>query len=613
MAASTRKNRKNFDFRYTLVVLWGFAKRYRFLILLAIGLIFAFEAIHLADSFLFKFLVDKAALFSQQQLSGEQLSKLVVITVLAYLLLKLAGSIIWFKVINSINNLEGNLMNDIERKSFWHIINLSYRFHTYKRTGSLISQFTRGVSRIESFADSVLFNFVPTFFRVALSFGVVFYFDVYTSLVLLLTCLVFVVVAVIITHLQEQPQEETNEREDALKHNLGDVFFNIETVKYFAKEKLTFSQFSRLSQALKYSRMRFWNYFSWFSAIETFVFSLGLGAITYLSFIELQSGRLTLGEITLIYSATLSLLPALFGFTHGYRNFMRSAVDVSDLFTLFKEKNEVKDVDNASAPKITAGEIGFRDVNFTYPQRGGKKNWGGGALRREDSLLENFTLHIRKNTKVALIGPSGSGKTTVVRLLYRLFDLNSGEIFIDGQDIKKVTQQSLRESMSIVPQEPILFNNTLYFNIAYANPRASRAEVWKAIRMAELDKFISRLPLKEETLIGERGVKLSGGEKQRVSIARALLANKRILVMDEATSSLDSETEKEIHEDLEKLMENRTTLIIAHRLSTVMSADLIVGMEKGRIVEQGTHAELLQKKNGLYRRLWELQRGKGRI
>ncbi|HIH11487.1 TPA: ATP-binding cassette domain-containing protein, partial [Candidatus Woesearchaeota archaeon] len=215
----------------------------------------------------------------------------------------------------------------------------------------------------------------------------------------------------------------------------------------------------------------------------------------------------------------------------------------------------------------------------------------------------------KKNMKVALVGPSGSGKSTIVKLLYRLFDLNEGEIRIDGQDISSVTQQSLRENMSIVPQEPILFDNTLFFNIAYGKPNASKAEVWRAIKFAHLDQFMERLPQKEKTFVGERGVKLSGGEKQRVSIARAILANKKILVLDEATSALDSGTEREIQKDLEKLMRGRTSIIIAHRLSTIMKADMIVVLSRGKVVEMGTHEELRDRQGGLYKKLWRLQQG----
>jgi ATP-binding cassette subfamily B protein len=561
------------------------------------------EVVHFFDNFLFKYLVDKATLFNQGTLDAVLFTKLVFLALGVYLLVKLIGAALWFFTFKFINKLEASVMNDIEKKSFWHIINLSYRFHINKRTGSLISKFTRGVSKVESFTDAVIFNFFPSIFRLALSFGVIFYLDVYTSLALAGMCLAFIIMGIIFTSLQKVPQGEANDREDDLKHNLSDIFINVETVKYFAKEKITSNFFERLSQRLKDARRKFWDRFSWYFAMENVIFGIGFSAIFYLSFNSFKMGRIGLGDITLIYTAVLTLVPQLFSLMHGYRNFVRSSVDVSDLFQMYKEENEVKDVEDAAEITVKEGEIEFSDVCFSYP-RGWKKN-----RLDPDAVIKNFSLFVHKNTKVAIVGPSGSGKTTVVKLLYRLFDLNSGSIKIDGQDIHNVSQESLRDSMSIVPQEPLLFNNTIYFNVAYARPEAPEKEVLRAIKMARLDTLINRLPKREKTEIGERGVKLSGGEKQRISIARALLANKKILVLDEATSSLDSETEREIQKDLDRLMENRTTIMIAHRLSTIMNADLIVVLDKGKVVEMGKHGELLDIKEGVYRKLWRIQQG----
>ncbi len=312
-------------------------------------------------------------------------------------------------------------------------------------------------------------------------------------------------------------------------------------------------------------------------------------------------GRLSIGSIILIYAAIWKLIPQLSTLIHGYRDFVKNNVDVAALFAYFKEKSEVINLPEAQKLIVKEGEIDFKKVYFSYTQKADKK---------ERYALNNFNLKIEKNTKVALVGPSGGGKSTVIKLLYRLFDLDKGIITIDNQDISKVTQESLRGSLSIVPQEPILFDNTLWFNISYANPSASKEEIWKAIKFARLDKLIDRLPHKEKTIVGERGIKLSGGEKQRVSIARAILANKKILILDEATSALDSETEKEIQGYLEDLMKNRTTIVIAHRLSTIMKADIIVVIKEGKIIEIGNHQELTNKNGGLYKRLWELQRGK---
>ena len=275
------------------------------------------------------------------------------------------------------------------------------------------------------------------------------------------------------------------------------------------------------------------------------------------------------------------------------RGYNRSIADFHDLFQYGKVENDIKDKPNAEKLEIKEGSIEFKKVSFRYHQNG---------------LFSNFNLKIPKNKKVALVGHSGSGKSTLVKLLYRLYDLEKGEIKIDNINIANIKQESLRSELSIVPQECILFDDTIYNNILFSNPKASKSDVMKAIKFAQLDKVIANFPKKENTIVGERGVKLSGGEKQRVSIARAILANKKILVLDEATSSLDSKTESEIQKDLQTLMQGRTSLIIAHRLSTIMNADTIVVLDKGRIVQQGTHNQLINKP-GTYRELWNLQKG----
>jgi ATP-binding cassette subfamily B protein len=267
--------------------------------------------------------------------------------------------------------------------------------------------------------------------------------------------------------------------------------------------------------------------------------------------------------------------------------------DFQALFKYNKIKNEIKDIPKSKELKINNGSIEFKNVNFKYENR---------------KIFEDFSLKIPKNKKVAFVGHSGSGKSTLIKLLYRFYDVDSGEILIDSKNIKKFKQESLRSEMSMVPQECVLFDDTIYNNIAFSNPKASKQEVMNAIKFAQLDKIIEELSNKENTIVGERGIKLSGGEKQRVSIARAILANKKILVLDEATSSLDSETEHEIQVNLQKLMKNRTSIIIAHRLSTIMRADLIVVMKGGKIVQKGTHNQLI-KKEGEYKKLWNLQKG----
>ena len=267
--------------------------------------------------------------------------------------------------------------------------------------------------------------------------------------------------------------------------------------------------------------------------------------------------------------------------------------DFESLFQYGKIDREVQDLPHSKKLKVKKGEIEFKNLTFKYNKR---------------RIFKNFNLKIEKNTKTAIVGHSGSGKSTLVKLLYRLYNLNGGQILIDGRDSRDYKQESLRSELSIVPQECVLFDDTIYNNIKFSKPTAKRKEVRRAIKFSQLDKIINTFPYKEKTIVGERGVKLSGGEKQRVSIARALLANKKILVLDEATSALDSETEHEIQKDLKKLMQGRTSIIIAHRLSTIMTADKIIVLEKGKIVQEGKHKQLIRRK-GVYKKLWNLQKG----
>ena len=589
----------NVDTKYNLKVVGSYLMKYKPLVITLFFLVILIEIVAFFDNFLFKFLIDKATAFSNGSVTSPEFIKFLILIITIFFLLRgVFMGVLWFFNLKIFNRLEGNFMNDLEKDSFWHVLNLSYRYHINKKTGSIISQFTRGVGKVESMLDAMYFNFFPVIVRIILSVSVIVYFDFHTALALFIMVILFITWGVWITNKQKNPQNLANYREDILKQNLSDVFLNIETVKYFGKEKRTQGYFSNLSGRLKQARIKFWDYFSWYVGIQSMIIIGGICAVIYLSFSSFLTGKLTLGTITLIYAAIWKLLPYLYSLMHGYRHFIMANIDVTALFEMFKEENEVKDVPDAKPLKVKKGSIEYKNVYFSYPQRGGE--WFG---------INKLNLEIKPDTKIALMGPSGGGKSTIIKLLYRLFDLDKGKILIDGQDVSLVTQESLRNSMSVVPQEPILFDNTIFFNIAYANPKASKEQVWKAIRFAQLDKLIEKLPKKEKTIVGERGIKLSGGEKQRVSIARAILADKKILILDEATSSLDSETEKEIQNDLQELMKGRTTILIAHRLSTIMKADVIVALKEGIIVETGTHKDLTKKKGGLYRRLWNLQQG----
>jgi len=393
---------------------------------------------------------------------------------------------------------------------------------------------------------------------------------------------------------QENDQISSNRAEDREKGFIGDVFTNVDTIKYFGKEKRIFLKYKQLSEKTYNGLLKFWAHFNWMDAGQNLILGIGTFFIFAFPIWGLLKGTLTIGTLAFIYTTYVTFLGLLFQFVHGYRGFKRGIVDFNDLYQYSKVVNEIRDVKGAKDIKIDKGKISFRGVDFSY---------------NDEKLIKDLNLTIPENSKVAIVGPSGSGKSTLVKLLFRLYDLDKGEIYIDDQDIAKVKQESLRNEMSIVPQDAILFDDSIYNNIKFSNPKATHNEILRAIRFAQLDKLIKKLPLGFNTIVGERGVKLSGGERQRVSIARAVLANKKILVLDEATSALDSQLEAEIQADMEKLMVGRTSIVIAHRLSTIMKSDIIIVVEKGKIVEAGTHGELLNRRSGLYKKLWNLQAG----
>jgi ATP-binding cassette subfamily B protein len=318
-----------------------------------------------------------------------------------------------------------------------------------------------------------------------------------------------------------------------------------------------------------------------------------MALLIYVTLTRFLAGEMTLGTITFIYTAYGGLVFHMFNFVGGLRNFYRAMADFQELFEYSKYTNEIKDKPDAKPLIIRKGTVEFKDINFSFGRR---------------KIFNNFNLKIKENEKVALVGHSGCGKTTLLKLLKRFYDVDSGEILIDGKNIKDFKQSSVRNQTGIVPQECILFDDTLYNNIKFSNPLAPREKVEEAIRFAQLDKIIKHFPEREKTIVGERGVRLSGGEKQRVSIARSILANKKILILDEATSALDSETESEIQKDLQELLKGRTSIIIAHRLSTIMNADRIIVMKHGNIVQEGTHGQLINQQ-GEYKKLWNLQKG----
>jgi len=490
-------------------------------------------------------------------------------------------------------NLSGKMTADLKRRFFNHIINLSHSFHTTHKTGSLISRIIRGSGGIDRMNDVIIFNTAPLVFQLILVSGALIYFNLIPALVIFLTTVLFIYYS-IYTQNKSKPSGAINHRtEDREKSEIADFLMNIDSIRYFAKEKKVQAKFKKLSENSKKTAIRYENFFSQLTAGQLFILGIGLFFLMYFPIMEFLEGALSIGDVVFIYTIYGNIAGPLWSFVHGTRQYYKAMIDFESLFQYTKIEQEVKDRPEAKKLKIREGEVEFKDLDFNYGKR---------------KIFKKFNLKIPKNKKYALVGHSGCGKSTLVNLLYRLYDVDKGRVLIDNKDIRDFKQESLRNEMSIVPQECMLFDDTIYKNIAFSKPDATKREIIRAIKFAQLDKMIKDFPKKEKTIVGERGVKLSGGEKQRVSIARAILADKKILVLDEATSSLDSQTEHEIQADLAKLLQGRTSIIIAHRLSTIMHADKIVVMKKGKIVQIGNHNELIRQE-GEYKKLWNLQKG----
>jgi len=586
---------KKVDFKQNLKLYLEMAKPYKWVFYLIILIATIYEIVHLGEKYLFKIILDDGGEFIAGTITRSAYVNILLVVLgvfLGFLVLKLFNH--WFRI-TLLNKLEAKMILDLKRRFFNHIINLSHNFHSTHKTGSLISRMNRGSSALVNLTDFFVFNVAPVALQVTVVSLSLIFLEWAAALILLLTSATFIAYGIYISFAQRKAHIAANNAEDREKGYIADVFTNIDSIKYFGKEKLIQKKYTKLASTSKEKRLKFWNFARLFSVGISLIVGLGTILIFYFPLISFLNKEITIGTLAFIYTVYIGLIGPLFGFVHSMRGFYIALGDFDALFQYENITNEVKDKSKAEKLKIKKGEIEFKSVSFIYKERNKR-------------AVRTLSLKIKPNEKVALVGHSGCGKTTLMKLLYRFYDVETGEVLIDGKNIKDFNQESLRSELSIVPQEAILFDETIYNNILFSNPKARRQEVMKAMKFAQLDNFVKDLPRKENTIVGERGVKLSGGEKQRVSIARAILANKKVLVLDEATSALDSQTEHEIQSDLEKLMKGRTSIIIAHRLSTIMRADKIVVMDKGKIVQVGKHRELIKQK-GVYKDLWNLQKG----
>ncbi|MEI8700049.1 ABCB family ABC transporter ATP-binding protein/permease [Mesorhizobium sp. ISC15] len=479
-------------------------------------------------------------------------------------------------------------------RTFIHMHQLSLRFHLERRTGGLSRIIERGTKGIETIVRFTVLNTLPTILEFALTAGIfaVTYGWKYVAVVAV-TVWLYIWFTIRASDWRIVIRRDMNDSDTDASTKAIDSLLNFETVKYFNNESMEAERFDRSMARYEISATRIWTSLGWLNFGQGVIFGLGTVVVMCLSALEVQAGTQTVGDFVFINAMLVQLSVPLNFIGFIYREIRQGLTDIEQMFDLLDVPQEIVDRPGAKPLAVGAGKVEFRDVHFSYdPNR---------------KILKGISFEVPAGKTVAIVGPSGAGKSTISRLLFRFYDIQGGKILIDGQDIGDVTQESLRAAIGMVPQDTVLFNDTIAYNIRYGRVDASEEDVRKAAELAQIGPFIERLPDGYRSMVGERGLKLSGGEKQRVAIARTILKAPPILMLDEATSALDSHTEQEIQAALDLVSQGRTTIVIAHRLSTVISADEIIVLQDGQIAERGTHAALMRKA-GLYASMWDRQR-----
>ncbi len=484
-------------------------------------------------------------------------------------------------------------LRSVALRTLQHLHRLSLRFHMERQTGGLSRVIERGTKGIDFLLRFTLFNILPTLLEITLVCAIFLYrYGVWFAVVTFVTVGGYIAFTLLVTEWRLKYRREMNRHDSAANTKAIDSLLNYETVKYFGNERHEAERYDRALAGYERAAVQSQTTLSLLNIGQGVIIGGGLFLILSMAGGGVAAGRLSVGDFVAINAFMFQLFTPLNFLGFVYREIKQSLVDMEKMFELIGVDSEIEDRPDARPLKITGGDIVFDDVRFGYDSR------------RE--ILHGASFEVPAGHTVAIVGPSGAGKSTISRILFRFYDVNGGRVLIDGQDIRDVTQSSLRAAIGIVPQDTVLFNDTIGYNIRYGRPEASDAEIKEAARLARIHDFVSSLPEGYETMVGERGLKLSGGEKQRVAIARTILKNPRILLFDEATSALDSQTEKEIQASLREVSANRSTLVIAHRLSTVVDADEILVLDGGHIVERGRHADLLAK-GGRYAEMWARQ------
>jgi ATP-binding cassette subfamily B protein len=584
---STRAERDDWKTLRTLLpYLWAYKGR----VLFALACLVAAKLATVSVPILLKEIVDRLAPAAQ---AAAGMLVVPVALVVAYGLLRLSTSLFTELREFFFVNVTQAAMRTLALKTFRHLHSLSLRYHLERRTGAVTREIDQGIRGISSLISFTLYSILPTLIEIGLVVAyLVWNYEVWFAAIVGVSLAVYIVFTVLVTNWRTVVRRRWNELETKAHSRAVDSLLNFETVKYFGNEDYEARRYDETLAASQRTAVMSQQSLNVLNAGQQVIIAIALTLILWRAAVGVVEGRMTIGDLVLVNAFMIQLYIPLNFLGVIYREIKQALADMDRMFALLEHNREIADAPDARPLVVRGAEVRFENVDFAYDAR--------------RQVLRNVDFTIPGGTTTAVVGATGSGKSTLARLLFRFYEVGSGAVLIDGQDVRAVTQESLRAAIGIVPQDTVLFNDTVEYNIAYGRPGAGRKEVESAARAAHIHDFIESLPDGYATLVGERGLKLSGGEKQRVAIARTLLKDPAILVFDEATSALDSRTERVIQDELEGIARSRTTLVIAHRLSTVVHADQILVMDHGSIVERGSHAELLAR-GGVYAAMWEIQ------